>query len=71
MYLILKKIYIFIILDPNNFQAIQTAMFYKKNASKMLKCNFEMFLDLQRSCDQNKKLNLRKKYLLKVASDIW
>ena len=41
--------------DSNYFQAIQTAIFHKKNTSKMFKCNFVMFLDLQGSWDQNKK----------------
>ena len=45
-----KKIIIF---DSSDFQAIQTADLYKKNASKMCKHNLFMFLDLQGSCDQN------------------
>ena len=55
------EFYIFIILDSKNFQTIQTAMYYKKKSSKRFKCNFVMFLDNQRSCDQNKKWNIRKK----------
>ena len=44
----------FIIFNSNYFQAIQTSIFCKKNASKMFKCNLFMFLDIQLSGDQNK-----------------
>ena len=45
--------FIFMIFDSKYFQAIQTAVFYKKITFKMFKCNFFMFLDVQGSCDQN------------------
>ena len=38
----------------NYFQAIQTAIFNKKNAFEMCKPNLNMFLDIQGCCDQNK-----------------
>ena len=43
-----------IIFDLNYFEEIQAAVFYKKNASKMFKCNFIIFLGLYGSCEQNK-----------------
>ena len=36
------------------FPAIQKAIFYKKSRSKMFKCKYFLFLELQGSCDQNK-----------------
>ena len=36
------------------FQAIQSAVFHKKNESKMFQSNSFMFLDLLVSCDKNK-----------------
>ena len=45
--------FFFIIFDFNYFQAIQTAVFYKKNASKMFKRNLFMFLGLPVSYDKN------------------
>ena len=36
------------------FQAIQTAVFYKKNKYKKFSPSFLMFLDHRVSCDQNK-----------------
>ena len=45
----------FIIFDFNYFEAIQAAVFYKKNASEMFKSSLFMFLGLLASCDQNKK----------------
>ena len=55
MYFSIKKKngFFFIIFDSNYFQAIQTAVFYKKNASKMFKCKLFMFLDIQGFCDKN------------------
>ena len=53
----------FIILDSNYFQAFQTAIFYKKDASKMFKHNLFMFLDTHVSVNQNK--NLLSKSVLK------
>ena len=38
----------------NYFQAIQTALFYKKNMFEMFESHFNMFLDLPRSCGQIK-----------------
>ena len=60
MYFSLKKknnsIWVFCnVFDFNYLEAIQTAVFYKKTASKMLKRNLFMFLDIQVSSDQNKK----------------
>ena len=43
----------FIIFDFNYFEAIQAAIFYKKNASEMFKSSLIMFLGLLVSCDQN------------------
>ena len=45
----------FIIFDSNYFEAIQAAVFYRKNASKMFKSSLFMFLDILVSCDKNKK----------------
>ena len=53
MYFSIKK-KTFTILDCIYFQAIQTDVFYNKNSSKMFRFIYLMFLDLQRSCDQNK-----------------
>ena len=39
----------------NYFEAIQAAVFYKKNASKMFKSSLFMFLDLLVSCGKHKK----------------
>jgi len=44
-----------IIFNKNYFKAIQAAIFYKKNVSKMLKSSLFMFLGLPVSCDKNKK----------------
>ena len=41
----------------NNFQAIQTAVIYKKNTYEMFKHNGNMFLYLKESFDQNIKLS--------------
>ena len=38
----------------NYFQAIHKAVFYKKIMFEMFKRNLNMFIDLWRSCDQNK-----------------
>ena len=43
------------ILYSNYFEAIQAAVFYKKNAFKMFKSSLFMFLGLPVSCDKNKK----------------
>ena len=40
------------------FQAIQTALLYKKNVFEMFRYNFSMFLDLQGSFGQNKDQSL-------------
>ena len=40
------------ICESNYFQAIQTAVVYKKIPFKMFKCNFFMFLDLQEKLPQ-------------------
>ena len=45
----------------NYFQAIQTALLYKKNIFEMFKSNFNMCLDLSGSCGQNKNQSLEKK----------
>ena len=37
----------FLIFDSKYFQAIQTAVFDKKNASKMFRFNFFMFLKVK------------------------
>ena len=67
-----KQIWVFyIIFHSNYFQAIQTAVFYKKNASKMFKRNLFMFLDLQVSKYQNKNESWGKIYCWKVASENW
>ena len=50
----------FIIFDYNYFEAIQAAVFYKKNASKMFKSSLFMFLGLPVSCEKNKKRSLEK-----------
>ena len=55
----------FIFFDSNYFEAIQAAVFYKKNASKMFKSSLFMFLSLPVSCDKNKKIKLRENLLLK------
>ena len=61
-----KSFFFFIILNSIYFQAIQTAVFYqKKNRYKNFRPNFLMFLDHRVSCDQNKKLKLRKNWLSK------
>ena len=41
-----------------NFQAIQTALLYKKNVFEMFKYNLSMFLDLPGSFCQNKNQSL-------------
>ena len=41
-----KLIFFCIIFGSNYFQAIQTAVFYKKTASEMFKFNLFMFLDI-------------------------
>ena len=41
----------FVIFNLNYFQAIQTAVFYKKKASKVFKRKLFMFLDLEGSFD--------------------
>ena len=46
--------FFFNILNSIYFQAIQTAVFYKKNTYKNYRPNFLMFLDHWVSCDQNK-----------------
>ena len=56
--------------DSNYFQAIKTAVFYKKNTSKMFHCNFLMFLDVQGSCDQYKNESWGKIICWKVASEM-
>ena len=38
----------------NYFQEIQESVFYKKNWYEMVKHNFNMFPDLQGSCNQNR-----------------
>ena len=68
-----KKILIsffFIIFNYIYFEAIQAAVFYKKNASKMFKSSLFMFLDFLVSCDKNKKLSLGKIDYRKVSSKI-
>ena len=50
----------FIIFNSNYFEAIQAAVLYKKNASKMFKSSLFMFLGLSVSCDKNRKLSLGK-----------
>ena len=49
--------FFFVIFNYNYFEAIQAAVFYKKNASKMFKSNLFMFLDVLVSCDKNKTKN--------------
>ena len=39
----------------NYFHAIQTALFYKKNAFEMFKPNLNLFIHLQGSCGENNK----------------
>ena len=46
----------FIIFDSNYFEAIQAAVFHKKNTSKKFKSRYFMFLGLPVSCDKNKKI---------------
>ena len=58
-----KKIqisYFFIIFNYNYFKAIQAAVFYKKNASKMFKSSLFMILDILVFCDENEKCSLGK-----------
>ena len=62
--------FIFIIFNSYYFQAIQTAVFYKKNVFKMFKSSVFMFLGLPVSCDKNKKLSLGKIDYWKVSSKI-
>ena len=44
----------------NYFQAIQTALLYKKKLVEMFRSNFNIFLDLQRYCGENKNQSLKK-----------
>ena len=48
------------IFNSNYFQAIQAAVFYKKNVFKIFKSNLFMFLGLLVSCDKTKKLGNEK-----------
>ena len=50
----------------NYFQAIQTARLYKKNMFEMFRPNLNIFLDLQRSCDQDKNQSKEK-----LAIEMW
>ena len=52
------------------FQAIQTALFYKKNMFKMVKLNLNMFLDLWGSCGQDK-IKAKKKLTNEMWSQIF
>ena len=69
MYFSIKKkksiLFIFLIFDSNYFEAIQAALFYKKNASKIFKSSLFMFLGVTVSYDKNKKIKLRENWLLK------
>ena len=62
--------FFFIIFDFNYFEAIQAAVFYKKNASEMFKSSLFMFLGLLVSCNQNRKWSLGKIDHWKVSSKI-
>ena len=44
----------------NYFQAIQTALLYKKKLVQMFRSNFNIFLDLRRYCGENKNQSLEK-----------
>ena len=46
--------FVFIIFDTNYFQAIQRALFFRENVSKMFMHNLFTFLDIQVPGDQNK-----------------
>ena len=48
------------------FQAVQTALFYKKGLFKMLKSNFNMFLDLSELCGPNKNQSFKH-----LTVDMW
>ena len=68
-----KKIQIsffFIIFSYNYFEAIQAAVFYKKNASKMFKSDLLMFLDLQVAGAKNKNESTGKNVYRNVALEI-
>ena len=51
----------------NYFQAIQTALFYKKNTFEMFKSNFNMFLDLS----QGLVVKIKTKAYEKLTTEVW